>query len=594
MKTRNNLKQKALLREVVFVLTHPLVFGKLLIFALKEQLYQTLTIMKNFYPIIVCFALALGATSIVSAQQPDFLFEHPYPYEFTHVVFLEEQVEVVHLEIAPDGDSEGCYFVAASDSKNASSYESDSVAFMPMVYKVSLGGEILGELALGYEDRYFMVNRLFEDPQDVRCCLAVGFTHDNVLHYDRPFMAKFDHDMNLLWQKEIELPEPYQGNILLASIMDSGNDIVCCLGVTGLSSVVFCRLTTEGELAAINHPPGQYDSFVVNCGSFFEFRDGSGDYGKLVESSSGYSTQTYLVRINRDLELVSSTLVPTTIDDHTQSNYHQVVLSCISPFIYTIDPLPDGSMVLGFPGLMTRIDHQYNLQRDKVVAMVRFDPEGDLISYSATGQGDTGVENDSIKAIQGSTCMDLVGDDSFYFYHTVGAPHGTGYDWMNCFVVTKMDIDGNVIWQRYWDRYHPEHGMKVYYPNFITTTSDEGCLVSGYSYYSDIYGSVRYGSNPEIFMLKFFSDGTLSVPDMEAFVRPYAYWPNPAQDELHLQYSPDVTPTQIELHDLQGRMVRSQRNGLESLNLQGLSSGTYTMRVTLAGGKVFTDKVVKE
>ena len=77
-------------------------------------------------------------------------------------------------------------------------------------------------------------------------------------------------------------------------------------------------------------------------------------------------------------------------------------------------------------------------------------------------------------------------------------------------------------------------------------------------------------------------------------VRPYAYWPNPAQDELHLQFSPDITPTQIELYDLQGRMVRSQRNGLESLNLQGLSSGTYTMRVTLENGKVFSDKIIKE
>ena len=41
-------------------------------------------------------------------------------------------------------------------------------------------------------------------------------------------------------------------------------------------------------------------------------------------------------------------------------------------------------------------------------------------------------------------------------------------------------------------------------------------------------------------------------------------------------------------------MVRSQRNDLENLNLQGLSSGTYTMHVTLENGKVFSDKVVKE
>ena len=84
------------------------------------------------------------------------------------------------------------------------------------------------------------------------------------------------------------------------------------------------------------------------------------------------------------------------------------------------------------------------------------------------------------------------------------------------------------------------------------------------------------------------------MEEQGVFIRPYAYYPNPAQDELHLHFSPDVTPTQIDLYDLQGRLVHTQRNGLESLNLQGLAAGTYTMRVTLEGGKAFTDKVVKE
>ena len=63
---------------------------------------------------------------------------------------------------------------------------------------------------------------------------------------------------------------------------------------------------------------------------------------------------------------------------------------------------------------------------------------------------------------------------------------------------------------------------------------------------------------------------------------------------LHLQYSPDATPKSIELYDLKGRLVRTQRNGLESLNLQSLSAGQYVMKVTLENGKVFSDKVVKE
>ena len=71
-------------------------------------------------------------------------------------------------------------------------------------------------------------------------------------------------------------------------------------------------------------------------------------------------------------------------------------------------------------------------------------------------------------------------------------------------------------------------------------------------------------------------------------------YPNPAQDQLQLLFSPDVEPRQIELYDLQGRLVRSQGSGLESLNLQGLAPGQYVMKVTMADGTAYSDKVVKE
>ena len=72
------------------------------------------------------------------------------------------------------------------------------------------------------------------------------------------------------------------------------------------------------------------------------------------------------------------------------------------------------------------------------------------------------------------------------------------------------------------------------------------------------------------------------------------FYPNPAQDQLHLQYSPDVQPKQIELYDLQGRLVRSQGNAFETFDLGSLPTGTYTLRVTMEDGQVFSDKVVKE
>ena len=108
-----------------------------------------------------------------------------------------------------------------------------------------------------------------------------------------------------------------------------------------------------------------------------------------------------------------------------------------------------------------------------------------------------------------------------------------------------------------------------------------------------------YDLNPEerldIFVLKINAEGTVGIKEvLVEDVRPYAYYPNPAKNELRLKYSPDVNPTQIELFDLQGRLVRSQLNSLETINLQNITAGTYIIRIAFEDGKVFSDKVVKE
>ena len=118
-------------------------------------------------------------------------------------------------------------------------------------------------------------------------------------------------------------------------------------------------------------------------------------------------------------------------------------------------------------------------------------------------------------------------------------------------------------------------------------TSDEGCLVTGRYWTLD-------QTEAELFVLKFFADGSLSVSEKESFVRPYAYYPNPVKAQLLMQFSPDVQPKQIELYDLQGRLVRTQSKAFESIDMGQLPAGTYTLRVTLEDGKVFSDKVVKE
>ena len=155
----------------------------------------------------------------------------------------------------------------------------------------------------------------------------------------------------------------------------------------------------------------------------------------------------------------------------------------------------------------------------------------------------------------------------------------------------KMDRGLNVIWKRYC--YDPQSFKVDPYWGMYSGILDDangnetGMFIAGYS--------SRMMDNKNGFFYFFLDDEELTtVGESGIVVRPYAYYPNPTHDQLHLQFSPDVTPTQIELYDLQGRLVRSQRNGLETLEMNGLAAGTYTMRVTMEDGKAFSDKVVKE
>ena len=176
-------------------------------------------------------------------------------------------------------------------------------------------------------------------------------------------------------------------------------------------------------------------------------------------------------------------------------------------------------------------------------------------------------------------------DGNLYFaYRTNNNVMGGSASTKGWIGIAKLDGDLNIIWQRYClGSDVSTSGYKHAY--CYVSLMKEGFMVGG-----KIFSSPK----DKLFYV-FVHDGDInSIPETGFLIRPYTYWPNPVESELRLQYSPDVTPTQIELYDLQGRMVRTQRNGLESINMEGLPAGTYTMRVVLENGKAYSDKVVKE
>ena len=89
-------------------------------------------------------------------------------------------------------------------------------------------------------------------------------------------------------------------------------------------------------------------------------------------------------------------------------------------------------------------------------------------------------------------------------------------------------------------------------------------------------------------------DQGVAVSDLAAQARPYMFYPNPVTDALHLRYSPDVNPKQVDLYDLEGRLVLIQQSDLERIVMEGLAPGFYTLSVTIDDGTIFTNKIIKQ
>ena len=181
-------------------------------------------------------------------------------------------------------------------------------------------------------------------------------------------------------------------------------------------------------------------------------------------------------------------------------------------------------------------------------------------------------------------------DGGVYFaYYNEQDPMGYYHHYYGQLVVIKMDEDLNTIWVRYC--LEPEGYGR--YNGCMTVLEDNGVAVIG-NISSTNDASIDAHPLQELFYVIVNDDYDGISGQDGVSVRPYGFWPNPAKDFLRLEFSPDVTPTKVELYDLQGRLVRSQTSGLEGVSMEGLAAGTYTLRITLEGGKTFSDMVVKE
>ena len=527
--------------------------------------------------------LALFVYTNALAQHPDFLFKQQYPFEWTYAGSHS-------LEIHNEEGGTECYFVAACDL-NTIGYTTGGKDLMKRddiqpakVLKLSPEGELLGEMAMSEEGRYSSIIRLYRDSSNPKFCLTIGTILDSTLSCVKPYLAKFDFDLNMTWLKIIDLPEDYCNLLGGRSFMDSHGDIVFCSwplhifpnGYSEWSNMLYLRLSSEGDILAMGESPYNSWLFHLAQGDLFEYKDGTCDYGQtFVGQPVGYNNPpVFFARMNRDFtDFQTRDLVENITIDSTDG----ILINDYYAESFAVS-LHDGTKYLSTRG--ERWDGWNISLRDNVIVFMKLDQNDSIVALSFIPH-----DNDSVRTLAFCHGMDASNEGAFFLCNGVYDPRAWQYgeiDGLNRFTVTKTNANANIIWSRFY-----EDGEHVFQPCSVMATSDKGCLVTGRYWTLD-------QTEAELFVLKFFADGSLSVPEIEKFVRPYCFYPNPVQNQLQMQFSPDVRPKQIELYDMQGRLAHMQCSNFESINLSQLPAGNYTLRVILENEKIYSDKVVRE
>ena len=512
--------------------------------------------------------LALVTTSI-HAQESAFEVLLPYSVDYSYTSCLES--------------SDGYYLV--SPGKN-------------MLLKLSQQGEVVEELTYtieGVGNAQTRICALLELPDDPFHYLAVaeahetgpGGTTDNLLHFVK-FNDQLQYDAENVVVVDLSQVVRNYSLYYNARFFIDGDGSVCFAANTekwdGSYGLMFTRVTTDGVVTT------HFDSQFTNLNSLqvCDFTPKNDHY----ELVLGYLTNTPLVpskgmpylsycEVGPDFETGVPFHLATNAQSSTLLQYDNLADSLfMAQWIENDNCVPNwiNDSVFLLPTEIMGMSH-YSFNTYNGAAIWKIDAGFNILNRVFFDVYHSPA-NHSWKTIHARNPIVVNNGEVFFCYSTFSGYYGDPQQVAVC----KLDTDLNLIWKRWYGGDQEYHVVSDFIP-----TSDGGCLLTGKGSPDPVN---VFNANP--YVLKITSEGYCSVKENEELLlKPYCFFPNPVDDRLHLEFSPDVTPSVVELYDFQGRLVGTQNTSLENVDMNGLPAGTYTLRIVMEDGTVYSDKVVK-
>ena len=380
-------------------------------------------------------------------------------------------------------------------------------------------------------------------------------------------IAFFDDQLN--FNAEMEVTVPLANDEVKISrrgswLLDSNNDIILQYIIPSKEETHFARFGLDGTLKHEKVFNGSEMPYCIETKGYGWHPQGLSHssnnplrynyYGKLDQSSG---THIIAYELDASFEIHNTYDLVNEWDNYPdtyENGYINGMVSC-----------DDG-------GALIVRNTEWGTGNDKSTGVLKYDRDGNIEKEVWFNPFDNRT----------SYCSDLTKDSQGYVYLTL---HKSNYGGKQVAVI-KMDQDLNVVWEYSGMNFDIEDSYR--FVNATAFLNEETVAVIGqnYSYPTLVTGMFLTLLNKE--------KGNSGISETGNSIRPYLFYPNPVEDRLTIHYSPDVKPIKVELLDMQGRLLGTQKGALENIDMQRLPAGTYTMRVVLDNGMTYSDKIVKQ
>ena len=499
---------------------------------------------------------------------------------------------------------EGKHVVETTDHGYIISFNAKEILDNEMLASLSPEGEVVKQLVFQIDGKNLKYFGLYRHPENENDILAVatldeGNTMNDYIQKEIAFI-RFDENLDIISQTVHDFGDEYvhlsADGILhrLRLLLDNEGTVTMvahCKKTTGYCNL-FARFTSDGELLAQT----EFDltssgaGRLINCSANMK---SDRSFGMILYESNNGGDHYYEVdsafNLTRIGKLAHLTLRETMNQglNLVDTTYYYALEGFVENLNDSVTLITSYALFLKHLGAEHGWFH-YLASLDDSLNVLNTDI-WDIATYDENAPG--GIDYQSTRLPARDIAISIT-DDAIFHCGVMGIndhSHNPSVSSIapSTITLSKFDKEMNLQWRRYYGGDDNFYDVDV-----IKATEDGGCIMTGvYNEGVNVYDLLSY-------ILKVDENGYDAIGEnAESLAKPYFCYPNPAKDIVYIEFSPDVECQSVEIYTLNGRIIETfQETSLQNnaIDISNINAGVYIMKIRMANGKEFTERIVKE